>query len=325
MAEENPEKVPNPGRREFLKRAGRFIAGAATLTVAGTLLKEPRASRPVPKELPPDTLTDEQLRQANIKVYDTPTIKLHLREGIFDFPVFADAKGQRLKGVTITLADHSTISWAISNHFPEDAKNAWQLVFKNPIEEWKKGQRERGLLDSNPPQLVKDDYYDSIYRGAHLDTRYLIHEYPEFFLQHPELKDRVFLYLAVGDSQKPHPEESYLDPEDIKKHELPEKERDAWAKDFGWEPGTFYRFLDANQPSFVLRHELSHYGGQKIDPNPELVADTLAFNSLVDAWEKLNHSGDISGYPFVFETDEGLTFTRRENPPPKEGTSVRQT
>lgn len=50
----------------------------------------------------------------------------------------------------------------------------------------------------------------------------------------------------------------------------------------------------------------------------EYEADTLMFNSIVDAWDKYQKTGDSSGYPFVFVTPEGIIITKK-SPTPQDG------
>lgn len=116
----------------------------------------------------------------------------------------------------------------------------------------------------------------------------------------------MYIFLAVGEPLAPHPKQSYPNPKQIEEtNKLPARG---------------YRFGYLGLPGFVLRHEIEHY---EDDPNLgktlpgyketlpfEYQIDTLAYESIVKAWEKYQKTGDTSGYPFIFETKEGLIFTK---------------
>ena len=347
MPENKSDPVPNPGRREFIKKSVRLAASAALTVISGTLLREAKPPILVPKELPNDVLTEKELRQANIQIYNTQKIKLYLRRNVFEFPLFEDAASGKIAGVNVVLVDNGTISWNASQKIAEDARLVYQHIKSSPEQEWlsEKERLQQHLQDlRNQTQSLQEQTQQDTEKtekelGNHVKNKdqwiqqiaenngilgYFVHIKPEdsniqtLIEKHPELKNKVYIFVAVGDGVKPNPQQSFVTPEVFEKNEITKQKINVyWIR----------RFIGGElekMPGTTLRHEIGHYDQSDL-ANSEFEADTRAYKSFVDAWDKFKETGDTSGYPFVFETDKGLTFTRRENPPPKERTSVRQT
>lgn len=84
--------------------------------------------------LPADTLTEEELRAANITIYQTPITQLYLRREALKIPIFQDAANGKLDGVVISLVDHDRLSWAAIDKLPDDARLIFQALESHPSE-----------------------------------------------------------------------------------------------------------------------------------------------------------------------------------------------
>lgn len=108
---------------------------------------------------------------------------------------------------------------------------------------------------------------------------------------------KAFIYVCVGKDQKPSPDQSLPNPD--------------WFVIEG-ENGPVY--LGENNSGFTLRHEIGHYEGKRQESDNEKEredeADELAYVGIAKAWKQYQETGDTSGYPFVFVTDEGITITK---------------
>lgn len=125
---------------------------------------------------------------------------------------------------------------------------------------------------------------------------------------HPSWLKKTYLYVCVGNGKKPHPNQSFLGPDDFEVSEDDKKAFGYHVKVKRTMPSSTYT------PGFTLRHELGHYGN---NPDQEFVereagADDFALQSLLNAWQKYQQNGDTSGYSFIFATPEGLTFTKNQ-------------
>ncbi|MBI2039737.1 hypothetical protein HYT18_01565 [Candidatus Microgenomates bacterium] len=128
-------------RRTFLKGTVVTIGGVGAVLVEVNLgwIRSLLDKLPVP-DVPPrekfnDLLEPEQLRINGIRIYQTSRVKLYLREGIFDFPLFKDAKEGKIVGVNIVLVDHTSLSWNASEKLSEEARLVWQAFSVHPQEE----------------------------------------------------------------------------------------------------------------------------------------------------------------------------------------------
>ncbi len=140
------------GRRRLLKGIARGMAGLTTAAVLGRLAIAPEEEWPLsslildtkeyqppelppkPKELPPDVLTEEELKKANIVINQNSNVQLYLRKEALQFQLFADAAEGRIDGVVISLIDHDRLSWNAVGKLPLDARIAWQAFEFHPSE-----------------------------------------------------------------------------------------------------------------------------------------------------------------------------------------------
>lgn len=107
----------------------------------------------------------------------------------------------------------------------------------------------------------------------------------------------VYIYLAVGEGSKLSPEGSFPGPDNFQL-------RSPSAKGYIVEVPHANHYL-----GYALRHEFSHWNNPD-KSNSETVTDQLAYDSIVKAWDRYQQTGDDSGYPFVFVTKNGLTYTK---------------
>lgn len=381
-------------RRGFLKAAIGF-GGALAVSSVGISGCAPAPSEqkkfstpvsldqtPIPtaqapkKEKPTHFLTEEELEKAHIKIYQTPEVTLKLEEGVFDFPIFKDAREGKLKEVVLVLVDHRQISWNALAKVPEDARLVWQAVNVHPAEHpdqyWEDRKKytkdmldllpQRLKLDQERAALEKDQKIKHLYEAMVADDEHLIHLYKDslFLLnqgkeasirteeefgvnwpegetygqmvrldneydypqapniqkkfqefpetkkrfdklkqEHPELNGKVFVYIAVGGSRQPSPQQSYPKTEQFKEDTSPSNKGKGG-----------YRYLDRGGVGPTLRHEVSHYKTDSPSAS-EYEADTKMFESIEGAQTK-KQTGDKSGYPFHFFTKEGEMITKRQ-------------
>lgn len=141
--------------------------------------------------------------------------------------------------------------------------------------------------------------------GMFLDGRIEAKRNPELIREHPGIERKVFIYVAVGGKAQPRPSQSYPDPEKLKQQ---------GKMTLG------YTYLGAGDDSrgFALTHEVGHYDplaqGPKRGYRSEPQADTSAMQSITEAWDRLQRTENTSGYPFVFQTEEGITITKKRDP-----------
>lgn len=102
--------------------------------------------------LPADTLTEEELRAANITIYQTPITQLYLRREVLKIPIYQDAASGKLDGVVISLVDHDRLSWAAIDKLPDDARLIFQATELHPSE-W--SEKTWGELGSYTQRKVK--------------------------------------------------------------------------------------------------------------------------------------------------------------------------
>jgi len=284
----------------------------------------PFAESSAMKEERNELLTDEQLKEANIRIVQTPDVELSLKRSVFDFAVFKDAVDGRLEELVVVLVDHPSLSWNAGRKLPKDIKEAYQVGIVNPYErsakEWTSElnveQLERAMASESentstiglivrfdgryiyPPGSDLIDYMEKYSPGeAERLKRQSDALAPKL---KNKVKDKVFIFIAVGGKRKPHPNQSYLSPSQFE--EIP----GAYGPN-GYSNGT-YRYTGSPTAGWVLRHESSHYVGGSFSRS-EYDADTGMFESVEDAWKRRQNE-DESGYPFVFKTAEGITTTK---------------
>ncbi|MBI4100212.1 twin-arginine translocation signal domain-containing protein [Candidatus Microgenomates bacterium] len=330
MTEDSNSNGPRISRRNFLKATGLAIGMAAV---------SPKDSAQflrglIPEKVKEDLLSPEELKKNRIKIYQTPKTELYLRRGVLEFPLFKAAAEGKFDEVAIVLVERHSLNYSGYKTFPEEPRLMWKaahetkksedyeiskvsshyedeikkrdewvetlqkLINQDPplpenieaeYKEWMNDYRSRQelyrkilqMLAENP-QKTLDFVYDEV------DVRYggMINGSaggPEFFKKHPELAKKVFIYLAVGGPRAPRPEDSYLDP----------------------------RFPMPRIPGFTLRHEISHYNWDTGVVHSENESDSMAFDSIINAFNKFRQNEDTSGYPFVFVNKHGVTVTKQ--------------
>ncbi|HBQ50822.1 hypothetical protein A3B42_03295 [Candidatus Daviesbacteria bacterium RIFCSPLOWO2_01_FULL_38_10] len=346
MAENPSQHVENLSRRRFLKNVAKGAAVVGGLAVAAKVLPpilfpegispedgDNSPSTPLPEGLSADTLTQQELEKAHIRIIPTPKVALYLRKGIFDFPLFEYARRGGLKEVVVVLVDHPSLSWNARDKLPEDIKPIYESGIVNPRE--KSAPEYKSKL--NPQQLEQAIVSES--ENTTKTGTIIRLDYPYWYVNsspvsdllmtkgfsgeakrlkrgarlrsNSELINKIFVFVAVGGKQEPSPDQSYLSPDQFS--EIP----GARGPSF-YDEGT-YRFIKPNTAGVILRHESSHYSSSST--KPEYYADTEMFKFITRAWEK-KQKGDTSGYAFVFVTNQGLTFTKKQNGPEEPNQSV---
>lgn len=336
--------------------------------------------RKEPVVLPDDVLTPEQLKQANIRIIDSPKTKLHLREGALkDFKIFRDAAKGQLDEVVIVLTDHPVLSWKASESMPQEARDIYQALHYSPgereLEDYfldLKGHEDqikywKSILKSNGP-FPKPAPGSEIPGAAYLSDATKVTEHireleealaklraqgapkltPEEIetqknsgdalgeichssgitassairsgrnerivkaRERYDLKNKIYIFMAVGGQSEPHPSQSFPSPHDI--------QSGTFAGTYGRTTYIFNHGRD--RPGFVARHELAHYEnaqtdnyGSYVNFYDETKADALAFASIVDAHNKGQEEGDNSGYSIIFVNKYGATYTKDQKTP----------
>lgn len=344
----------SPSRRGLLKGFVAAIGLVAAAKAGLTLLSSQEAPRT--ENLPEDVLTEEELKQAHITIYQTLQVQLYLRRSALDIPLFQDVlrgkytyRGEemgKLNGLVIALVDSDSLNWDAISNLPEDARLIWQGGGIHPSEyteeEWQKiikSKQDNGIYLHNLQlssrqeserkkiqeeidriklelEIFQDRPRAISYLASHRDStglffiapkinpedlvqdksRYKEKQYQRKLatVQHPEWYDKAYLYLAVGGVSKPSIAESYPRPDQFK------VDRQYYPED--------YIVTEGRSIGFTLWHEVSHH----VSGTAEGEADELALKNITDAWEHFRRTGDSSRYPFIFKTDEGLIFTKRQ-------------
>lgn len=367
-------------RRKFLKGVTALVGlGVAAKVIPSflqsqeTSLEDRENSLPITQSesLSEDALTDEELTEAHIRIVQSPSVKLHLRKGVFEFPLFQDARDGKITELTIVLVDTPILSWNAGEEMPPDVRGIWQRDRINPAEHpeeyWEKEVKFRGDLLENEYKMLefwnkqmqefaRDEEDRKRYEDYITNSQKRIEEgerelsifqdrpraiaweadnkgpeatfiRPDRLLEPPEdmqrlypnwvqrreslqsdpaFKNKAFIIMAVGQKLRPQPSQSFPHPEQFK--EWP------WIPDFreqGKEKDHLHRFSDPFTAGTTLRHEVFHYQGVDKESVGEYDTDTRMFESIEQAWDKYQNTGDSSGYPFVFVTPEGITITRK--------------
>lgn len=195
---------------------------------------------PRPEGLPKDTLTEKELAKAHIRIIPTEDVKLHLRKGVFEFDIFKDAKeGKLLKEVVVVLVDDQSLSWDSSNKLSEETRLAFQASVINPSEKPYIPYELTHDMFGNPlkqlpwgiePEMRKvggvfikiDDRYSHLNlrnsdlpKGPFPEVVQRKKRYNELLKFHPEMKNKVYIFIAVGGDRKPHPSQSYPSPDEF--------------------------------------------------------------------------------------------------------------
>lgn len=326
MGQEGGEQGHKYPRRRFIKKGLAVLGG---VLLGGAYLNTRKAPEVEIKELPADILTDEELTDAHIQVYASLDTQLLIRKSALELPLFKDAAEGKLNQVVIALADN--LSWNATRKLPEDARLVWDSITESPEENYqsmlkwykdksasneeseeskRKAQTEIDRMLSNPSEWIEGHKAISFAWGYHLRTNTISgyswitgDKAKNFLKEHPELDNRIYIFLGVGGRLAPNPNQSFLNPEQVKKSASSQQ---AFVR------GDSYRF-ESPSSGFALRHEIGHYPG-----NSEYQADAFALESIEEAWKKYKEGKDDSGYSFVFINPKGTTITQNtpanENP-----------
>lgn len=114
---------------------------------------------------------------------------------------------------------------------------------------------------------------------------------------HPDVLNKVFVYIAVGGYAKPHPKESWINALSYKANPSGSSRKE-------------YRFT-VGTTGQVTRHEFGHYKSPS-QSYSEPDADTNGFEGVVEASLRLRDNDDPSGYSIIFVNDEGITYTKNQ-------------
>lgn len=315
MAEGGIEKIAQSiankrlTRRDVIKGTAAIALQAALATTIGDIAHEQLTSsskkpssvpaeQQTQPELPPDILSEEELEAANIKIYPTDNVSLHLRPGVFQFPLFNDAREGKIKKVVITLVDSRSVGddTAIDN-LAEEPRMALRGAYTRLAPLYpaqgtifdSQTIRRRSIENPASPQAAE--------RGQEITDK------------HPEILDnRQYIYLAVGKEDAPEPSQSYPKPSNF-----PELTRGRIiSEEDKRKSGIFAPYRYGNKtPGFLLRHEISHYNSENTHKG-EWYTDTDAYESIAKAWEQFRAKKESTGYPFIFVTEKGITITKNQ-------------
>lgn len=330
---DEPELVPPPAQH-----SAQDLSDAPSVNTGDEKKFEPIPLEPLD---PNAILTDEQLERYHITISQGAETRLHLKAGVFDFEVFKDVVDGKTGGIEIALVDALNMNPLKGINFSPAARavfdlyygpqNARSIVrqnlnFNKALLERKKEYQPlnsedgfNAIIDANKLEnhirvqeeaLAGSDsefnrYFSNDYTLPHGST-----QASGFFVSSDLLnteewaknlpqkyKDKNYFFMSVGEWYVPHPENSYPDPTILDDSRIPEIARS--------DPNAylFRSTVDSASkvPSFVIRHELSHY-----PKNSERMADQEAYDSLRNAWIRYQF-GDESGYCFVFENKYGIT------------------
>ena len=126
---------------------------------------QPRFEKP--EGLPEDILTNKELAQNNIKIYQTAETQLYLRKSALEIPILKDAAEGKIPGVVISLVDHDRLSWSALDRLPPDARSVAQAMNYHPSEwsndYWQELKRyfqesvvyHQGIIEDNKIELKK--------------------------------------------------------------------------------------------------------------------------------------------------------------------------
>lgn len=280
------------------KNLKRKIKLASFFTAISLVLGGIGGSGQHPLEAPPpeilsvatqDILTENDLKNANIEIHQTNNVKLSLRKSALEFPVFQDAIKKKNGGVEIILVDglgsFENLSQADQRLYQGTHHDNEGLIYNLQV----MGE-EINLNEWYVWSLKNDGSLNPLRERSRL-----------IFKNHPEMENKIIIFLAVGGNFTPKFKDSFPFPG------IFYNSRSSVQNEKG------YVFNPANTTTgFSLRHEISH-ATRPIFPqgaDDEARADMLAMSGLVDAWTRYILSGgkDIGGYPFVFMTKDAVVI-----------------
>lgn len=139
-------------RRGFLSGLIKTGVGAGAIAAGISIPKDYSGER----RLLPDTLTSEELAENRIRIINSKDTELYLRNEVFDFDLFRDAKEGKIDEVVITLVDGDSLSWnALGKVDDEFTRKLGQVISEDPdvyVEENYDKIREDGERDLESAQ-----------------------------------------------------------------------------------------------------------------------------------------------------------------------------
>lgn len=329
------------GRRKVLKGIAGVLAGIGLGGVGITLLSSEKNPSivPQPEGLPEDVLSEKELKQARITIYQTPQVQLHLRRSALEIPLFKDVlrgkyayRGEemgKLDGLVIALVDSDSLNWDAISNLPDDARLIWQDSEMHPSEytetEWQeiiKSKQDNGiylrnLLLSSRQESERKKIQEEIDK-IKIELE-IFQDRPRaisYLASHGDDTGRFFIAPKIDlEDTVHHPEWRdkaylYLAVGGMRKPSLSESypRPNLFKVDKQYYP-RYYIVTEGRSSGFALWHEVSHH----VSGTAEGEADELALKNIADAWEHFRRTGDSSRYPFIFKTDEGLIFTKNQS------------
>lgn len=116
-------------RRGFISGLIRTGIGAGAIAAGISIPKDYSGER----RLLPDTLTSEELAANRIRIINSKDTELYLRNEVFDFELFRDAKEGKIDEVVITLVDNDSLAWnAFGEIDDEFVRTLGQSIARDP-------------------------------------------------------------------------------------------------------------------------------------------------------------------------------------------------
>lgn len=321
---EEESQIPNPSRRKFLKLA-LLVAGLAVISPQD-LLSLGRGQ--VPENLRKELLSDRELTEKHIKIYQAPKTKLYLRRSALQFPLLRDAGERKLDEVVIFLVDHHSLNHhnpQVWDSLPNEVKLMWGGFMtedgkKKEVEEARKYfeakvENDQSILERFQDRTgLPEDFQkalDTLPEALKRSRRLLkmLEENPQEALKIINETDRTLLGVTLSGRLLPR---QFL----IEHPEFASKVMVGLA--VGGKAGPRPEQSYPNQifplpkiPGYTIRHELAHYNAETQLVHSEEEADKILLEGILEASEKFRQNGDSSGYPFVFVNRQGVTITKK--------------
>ncbi len=242
-----------------------------------------------------DILTEQELNALNIHIYSTAKgvyLKIR-RSGLKLDPLLKTLveKNSRFKGADPLYPPFKLEIVLVGDDFLKEnsaVPQEMEGIYQSMISHYKVSQVDEDE-NSGPAGLFQMAGYRGVMPAHDLLDQQTGQEIKGWEAKH----DVIFIFLAVGGGLRPKKSESYPRP---------------WLINPSYPAVKEYQYLELNRTAGLnLRHEFSHF-----ERGSELETDTKAYQSLVAAYDKWIKTGDSQGYYFVFETDEGPVYTKKE-------------
>lgn len=348
------ENQPKLNRRGFLGKAGKATAALVLgVSVASSIhdtneaalvyqeLLKPRSAEPIikpalPEKLPDDTLTPEQLKAARIRIIQSPSVKLHLREGAFDVPVFRDAAEGKLDELVIVVSDKT--NWNITKTWDDEARTMWRTHYEPKYRDMLTSTLVTPGLESQDAHNYLRDNIGKILEGTmRWEDLYALVQSEDDKLRliyRQKVVDEILNNDRIPHIGHPGGEITatkwYLAGWLKNLLQLPDNKNKVFIYLYADEHGGLMphpdqSFLHPNQltarndgseylvagitAGFALKHEAEHYDPASNKPRPERITDARAFFQTRDAWNHYSQTGSTRKFWAVFVTDEGITIT----------------